>query len=243
MGRDTRPSAMACDPRCRAYTLAAMLPALAHIDAWIFDLDNTLYPASARSVLAHRPADDRVCRRAAGVEPEEAFRIQKTYFHAHGTTLAGLMAEHDVDPAAFLSYVHDIEMDVLEADAPLAAALAKLPGRKLVFTNGDKPYALKVLDRLGLGSHFEAVHDITAMGLVPKPQPSAYAGLCAAFDIDPTRAIFFEDMARNLIPAKAIGMTTVWVDNGSEQGPEAAREHIDYTVHALTPWLTSILEE
>ena len=170
--------------------------------------------------------------------------IQKDYFHAHGTTLAGLMAKHDVDPAAFLAYVHDIEMDVLEEDAPLAAAIAKLPGRKLVFTNGDKPYALKVLDRLGLGGHFEAVHDIHAMGLVPKPQPSAYAGLCQAFDIDPKRAIFFEDMARNLVPAKAIGMTTVWVDNGSEQVPgDAARDHIDYTVHALTPWLTSILEE
>ncbi|WP_267433743.1 pyrimidine 5'-nucleotidase [Sphingomonas sp. GM_Shp_1] len=220
-----------------------MLPALAHIDAWIFDLDNTLYPASA-NLFEH--IDRRMTAFVGdllGLEPAEAFRVQKDYFHAHGTTLAGLMAEHDVDPAAFLAYVHDIEMDVLEADAPLAAAIAKLPGRKLVFTNGDKPYALKVLDRLGLGGHFEAVHDITAMGLVPKPQPSAYAGLCAAFDIDPTRAIFFEDMARNLIPAKAIGMTTVWVDNGSEQGPEAARDHIDYTVHALTPWLTSILEE
>ena len=220
-----------------------MLPALAHIDAWIFDLDNTLYPASA-NLFEH--IDRRMTQFVGdqlGVDPAEAFRVQKEYFHAHGTTLAGLMAEHDVDPAAFLAYVHDIEMDVLEADAPLAAALAKLPGRKLVFTNGDKPYALKVLDRLGLGAHFEAVHDITAMGLVPKPQPSAYAGLCAAFDIDPTRAIFFEDMARNLIPAKAIGMTTVWVDNGSEQGPEGARDHIDYTVHALTPWLTSILEE
>jgi len=220
-----------------------MLPALAHIDAWIFDLDNTLYPASA-NLFEH--IDRRMTAFVGdllGLEPAEAFRVQKDYFHAHGTTLAGLMAEHDVDPAAFLAYVHDIEMDVLEADAPLAAAIAKLPGRKLVFTNGDKPYALKVLDRLGLGGHFEAVHDITAMGLVPKPQPSAYAGLCAAFDIDPSRAIFFEDMARNLIPAKAIGMTTVWVDNGSEQGPEAARDHIDYTVHALTPWLTSILEE
>lgn len=233
----------ACGHGASRLHAAAMLPALAHIDAWIFDLDNTLYPASA-NLFAH--IDRRMTQFVGdllGLDPAEAFRVQKEYFHAHGTTLAGLMAGHDVDPAAFLAYVHDIEMDVLEQDAPLAAALAKLPGRKLVFTNGDKPYALKVLDRLGLGGHFEAVHDITAMGLVPKPQPSAYAGLCAAFNIDPSRAIFFEDMARNLVPAKAIGMTTVWVDNGSEQGPEAARDHIDYTVHALTPWLTSILED
>lgn len=135
-----------------------------------------------------------------------------------------------------------IEMDVLEADAPLAAAIAQLPGRKLVFTNGDKPYALRVLDRLGLGDAFEAVHDIHAMDLVPKPHASAYAGLCAAFAIDPTRAIFFEDMARNLTPAKAIGMTTVWIDNGSEQGPEDARDHIDFTVHDLAPWLQHVME-
>ena len=168
----------ACGHGASRLHAAAMLPALAHIDAWIFDLDNTLYPASA-NLFEH--IDRRMTQFVGdllGVDPAEAFRVQKEYFHAHGTTLAGLMAEHDVDPAAFLAYVHDIEMDVLEADAPLAAALAKLPGRKLVFTNGDKPYALKVLDRLGLGAHFEAVHDITAMGLVPKPQPSAYAG-CA----------------------------------------------------------------
>ena len=220
-----------------------MLPALAHIDAWIFDLDNTLYPASA-NLFTH--IDRRMTQFVGdllGLDPAEAFRVQKEYFHAHGTTLAGLMAKHDVDPAAFLAYVHDIEMDVLEQDAPLAAALAKLPGRKLVFTNGDVPYATRVLDRLGLSDSFAGIHDIHATAYRPKPHASAYAGLCAAWEIDPTTALFAEDMARNLVPAKAIGMTTVWVDNGSEQGPEAARDHIDYTVHALTPWLTSILED
>ena len=152
------------------------------------------------------------------------------------------MAEHQVDPHAFLAYVHDIEMDVLQADAPLVAALARLPGRKLVFTNGDGPYALKVLERLGLGGSFEAVHDIHAMNLRPKPQPEAYAGLCAAFDLDPRESLFVEDMARNLKPAKAIGMTTVWVDNGSEQAPDADRSYIDFHIHALAPWLEQILE-
>ena len=219
-----------------------MLPALAHIDTWIFDLDNTLYPARA-NLFAQ--VDERMTAYVARLLdlPWDAARtLQKDYFHRHGTTLTGLMAEHHVDPHDFLADVHAIEMDVLEADAPLAAAIAQLPGRKLVFTNGDKPYALKVLDRLGLGDAFEAVHDIHAMDLVPKPHASAYAGLCAAFAINPTRAIFFEDMARNLTPAKAIGMTTVWIDNGSEQGPEAARDHIDFTVHDLAPWLQHIME-
>jgi putative hydrolase of the HAD superfamily len=177
------------------------------------------------------------------VDLGEAWRIQKGYFHGHGTTLAGLMAEHDVDPHAFLAYVHDIEMDALEHDAPLVAAIAKLPGRKLVFTNGDKPYALKVLDRLGLGDSFEAVYDIHAMALIPKPQASAYTGLCQTLGVEPTRAVFVEDMARNLKPAKAIGMTTVWIDNGSEQAPtgaDADRSYIDHVIGDLAPWLEEI---
>ncbi len=219
-----------------------MLPALSHVDTWIFDLDNTLYPARANLFAL---IDARMTAFVADllkVDRTEAFRVQKEYFLGHGTTLAGLMAHHDVDPHAFLSYVHDIEMDVLEENAPLAAHLACLPGRKLVFTNGDKPYALKVLDRLGLGASFEAVHDIIAMDLAPKPSASAYAGLCAAYDIDPARALFVEDMARNLKPAKAIGMTTVWVDNGSEQHHDADRDYVDYRTDDLTHWLEHILE-
>lgn len=233
---------VACAGRRRRLDAADMLAALATIDTWIFDLDNTLYPARA-NLFAR--IDDRMTAyvaRRLGLPRDEARVLQKEYFHRHGTTLTGLMADHGVDPHEFLAEVHDVEMDVLEADAPLAAAIAQLPGRKLVFTNGDKPYALKVLDRLGLGESFEAVHDIHAMDLVPKPHPSAYAGLCAAFAIDPARAAFFEDMARNLTPAKTIGMTTVWVDNGSEQGPEPRRDHIDYTVHDLAPWLQHIME-
>ncbi|WP_010183542.1 pyrimidine 5'-nucleotidase [Sphingomonas sp. PAMC 26605] len=210
---------------------------LAHIRTWIFDLDNTLYPSSARLF-------DQIDARMTGfiadklqVDLAEAHRIQKGYFHAHGTTLAGLMAEHDVDPHAFLDHVHDIEMDVLEENAPLAAAIARLPGRKLVFTNADTPYASKVLAKLGLGESFEAIHDVHAMDLIPKPQASAYAGLCAAFELDPATCLFAEDMARNLAPAKAIGMTTLWVDNGSEQTPGADRSFIDFTCADITAWL------
>jgi putative hydrolase of the HAD superfamily len=219
-----------------------MLPRLAPIRNWIFDLDNTLYPASADLFAQVDARMTGFIQDLLGLEHDEARRVQKSYFHNHGTTLSGLMAEHHVDPHAFLAHVHDIEMDVLEHDAPLVAAIAKLPGRKLVFTNGDKPYALKILDRLGLGESFEAIHDIHAMGLMPKPHASAYAGFCAAFDIDPCESLFVDDMARNLAPAKAIGMTTVWVDNGSEQSPGVERAHIDFTVPVLAPWLETILE-
>jgi len=219
-----------------------MLARLDPIRNWIFDLDNTLYPASARlfdqidAKMTAYIADRFDC------DLVEARRIQKGYFHGHGTTLAGLMADHDVDPHEFLGFVHDIEMDVLEENLPLAAAIAKLPGRKIVFTNADMPYAGRVLDRLGLGATFEAVHDIHAMDLKPKPQVSAYAGLCAAFDIDPAESLFVEDMARNLKPAKALGMTTVWVDNGSEQAADMDRSYIDFTTHDIRHWLEGILE-
>ena len=219
-----------------------MLARLDHVRNWIFDLDNTLYPASADLFAQVDQRMTGFIQDLLGLDHDEARRVQKGYFHNHGTTLSGLMTEHHVDPHAFLEHVHDIEMDVLEHDAPLVAAIAKLPGRKLVFTNGDKPYALKILDRLGLGESFEAIHDIHAMDLMPKPHASAYAGLCAAFDIDPRESLFVDDMTRNLAPAKAIGMTTVWVDNGSEQSPGGARDHIDFTVPVLAPWLETILE-
>ncbi|QQV76390.1 pyrimidine 5'-nucleotidase [Sphingomonas aliaeris] len=215
---------------------------LSHIRNWIFDLDNTLYPASARLFDRIDAKMGAYIANRLGVDLIEARRIQKGYFYGHGTTLAGMMADHGVDPHEFLAYVHDIEMDVLEENAPLAAAIAKLPGRKIIFTNADTPYATKVLGRLGLGESFEAIHDIHAMDLAAKPQASAYAGLCAAFDLDPHASLFAEDMARNLKPAKAIGMTTLWVNNGSEQTPDETHEHVDFITDDVTDWLETILE-
>ncbi|OQW44636.1 MAG: HAD family hydrolase [Proteobacteria bacterium SG_bin6] len=220
-----------------------MIAALAHVRNWIFDLDNTLYPAS---VNLFPQIDARIGRYVAdrlGLPIDQAHALQKRYFHEQGTTLAGLMAEHGVDPHDYLGFVHDVEMDVLEHDAPLVAAIARLPGRKLIFTNGDAPYARKVLGKLGLGEAFEAIHDIHATNYVPKPQPQIYRGLCEAYDLDPHASLFVEDMARNLAPAKAIGMTTVWVNNGSEQGPGPAQDYIDYTVTDLARWLHQVMED
>lgn len=219
-----------------------MLARLAFIRNWIFDLDNTLYPASARLFDQIDGRMTAYVGNLLGLDPVAARAVQKGYFHAHGTTLAGLMADHGVDPHEFLADVHDIELDVLDHNAPLAAAIARLPGRKIVFTNGDAPYAARVLARLGLAEAFEAVHDVHAMGYVPKPHPDSYTGLCAALAIDPVASLFAEDMARNLAPAKALGMTTLWVDNGSEQGPGDARGHVDFTTHDITHWLHEILE-
>lgn len=214
--------------------------ALGHIDAWIFDLDNTLYPASCDlfALVDARMTDYIATLKGCG--PEEAYAHQKAYFRAHGTTLAGLIADHGTDPHHFLDHVHDIALDRVGHDERLVAAIARLPGRKLVFTNGDAPYAQRVLDRLGLGDTFEAIHDIHAMNYVPKPAPESYDAMCAAHGIDPTRALFAEDMVRNLKPAKAIGMTTLWIDNGSEQaGGVACPGYVDHATGDLGGWLAA----
>lgn len=221
-----------------------MLAQLRHIRNWIFDLDNTLYPAQANLFALVDVRMREYIMTLLGCDEAEAHRVQKDYFYGHGTTLAGLMADHQVDPHQYLDFVHDIEMDVLERNETLIAGLARLPGRKLIFTNADAPYAARVLGRIGLGESFEAVHDIHATGFRPKPDPHAYQGLCDAYGIDPAESLFVEDLARNLGPAKAIGMTTVWVDNGSEQAPgERDLSYIDYTTTDIGHWLHDIMEE
>ena len=217
------------------------MTSLAHIDSWIFDLDNTLYPASAQLFAQIDTRMGAYIQRLLDLDPVEAHRVQKGFFHSHGMTLPGLMAHHGVDPHEFLADVHAVDIDVVPPHPELAALIARLPGRKFVFTNADAPYAQRVLARLGLSDSFDAMHDIHALGYVPKPQLPAYASLCAAHGIDPQRAVFVEDMARNLVPAKAIGMTTVWIDNGSEQGPDERRDHIDFTITDVASWLTGVV--
>lgn len=221
-----------------------MDPRFAHIRDWIFDLDNCLYPASTGLFSLIDERMGAYIARLVGCGPEEARRIQKAHFHAHGTTLAGLMAEHDVDPHHFLDDVHAIPLDRVTADERLTRGLGRLPGRKFVFTNGDAPYARRVLEAIGVHNQFEWLHDIHASELKPKPDPHGYRLLCDQFGIDPTAAVMVEDMAQNLRPAKALGMTTVWVDNGSERGNhDADPAHIDFTINNVGKWLHDILGE
>jgi putative hydrolase of the HAD superfamily len=220
-----------------------MIPALAHVDTWIFDLDNTLYPASADLFGLIDVRMTAFIERLLGVDPVEARAIQKGYFREHGTTLSGLMRSHGVDPHEFLDYVHDVEMSAIVEDQRLVRAVAALPGRKLIFTNGDATYARRVLARLGLSDSFETIHDIHACAYQPKPFAASYRAMCDTLRIDPARALFVEDMARNLVPAKALGMTTVWVNNGSEDGDRGVdRTAIDYEIREIGEWLDEILE-
>ena len=215
-----------------------------HIRDWIFDLDNCLYPASAGLFSLIDERMGAYIERLLGCDPAEAKRVQKAHFHEHGTTLAGLMKEHRIDPHEFLEDVHDIPLDRIGRDERLGRALGRLPGRKFVFTNGDAPYARRVLEAIGVHGQFDELHDIHASELRPKPDPHGYELLCERFGIDPTHALLVDDMAQNLKPAKQLGMTTVWVDNGSEHGSHGAEDRfIDYRIGSVAEWLESILGE
>jgi putative hydrolase of the HAD superfamily len=219
-----------------------MDPRFAHIRDWIFDLDNCLYPASSGLFSLIDERMGAYIQRLLNLDAEEARRVQKHHFHTHGTTLAGLMKEHEVDPHDFLEDVHDIPLDRVNCDERLGRLLPRLPGRRFVFTNGDAPYARRVLEAIGVHNHFEDLHDIHASGYRAKPDPHGYALLCERFGIDPKHALLADDMVKNLAPAKALGMTTIWVDNGSEQ---AGRDYddavVDMRVSDVGDWLESIL--
>jgi len=221
-----------------------MDPRFHHIRDWIFDLDNCLYPASTGLFSLIDERMGAYIERLLGCDPDEAKRVQKAHFHEHGTTLAGLMKHHAVDPHDFLEDVHSIPLDRVARNEPLGQSLARLPGRKFVFTNGDAPYARRVLAAIGVDSHFDELHDIHASELKPKPDPHGYALLCERFGIDPKHALLTDDMVQNLAPAKALGMTTVWVDNGSERGSHGFGEGVvDHRITDVAEWLEAILGE
>jgi putative hydrolase of the HAD superfamily len=211
------------------------------IQTWLFDLDNTLYPAA--SGLFHQ-IDRRMGQFIAahlGVDALAARTRQKQLFRQHGTTLRGMMVEYGIAPQPYLDYVHDIDFSVLAAAPDLNAALARLPGRKLVFTNASVPYAQRVLDRLGIAGHFEAVFDIVAADFLPKPDARPYRQICARYGVDPTSAAMVEDMAVNLAPAHALGMGTVWVRPEPDLAPpDDSATYIHHTTDDLAGWLAGL---
>ncbi|MEE9434512.1 MAG: pyrimidine 5'-nucleotidase [Sphingorhabdus sp.] len=213
------------------------------IENWVFDLDNTLYPPECGLYQYMDARIRRFVARALGLPEDEAHRVQKGYFRSHGTTLAGMMADHDTDPYEYLEDVHQFPLEKLGSAPRLAGRIAALPGRKIIFTNADAPYARRALAALELDNIFEIIVDIHACNYSPKPSESAYDTLLDLTGINPARTIFFEDMARNLAPAKARGMTTVWINNGSELGDLAdGFGHVDHQTDNLAAYLDDAIE-
>lgn len=233
----TPPEALGCA------SADAPLSSLREAEAWIFDLDNTLYPAS---VQLFQQIDLRMRSYIAdflNLGLDEAFTLQKQYFAEYGTSMRGLMDLHGMDPTPFLAHVHDIDLSVLDPAPALDRALAALPGRKLVFTNASTAHAGSVLRQLGIEHHFSHVFDIIQADYRPKPEAEVYRRMLDVHAIQPRTAVMVEDMARNLVPAAALGMTTVWVRTGSEWAAVGADAgHIHYVVDDLIPWLTAVAE-
>jgi putative hydrolase of the HAD superfamily len=219
--------------------------AFTDVDTWVFDLDNTLYP---HHVNLWQQVDARIGEFIGNylkISPQQARVIQKDYYLRYGTSMRGMMTEHGVRADDYLAYVHRIDHSPLQPNPALGAAIAKLPGRKLILTNGSTDHAGAVLDRLGIGSHFEAVFDIIAAELEPKPAPQTYQKFLGLHDVDPKNAAMFEDLARNLVVPHELGMTTVLVvPDGSQEVVREAWEleghdadHVDHVTDDLTGFL------
>lgn len=218
-----------------------MRDSLETIETWIFDLDNTLYPASADLFPQISARMGAFIAARFELDAPAATALQKQLFRTHGTTLRGLMVEHKVDPHEFMDYVHNIDLSGLARDQRLAAALAALPGRKLIFTNGSRRHAARIVAHLGLPDAFAGIFDIADAGFVPKPGPEAYYGLIERFGIDPRRAAMVEDMAVNLQPAAILGMITVLVETVNDWArPAPDADWIDHRTDDLAAWLAGV---
>jgi putative hydrolase of the HAD superfamily len=221
------------------------------VETWVFDLDNTLYPHHVN--LWHQ-VDERIrdyIMEFLKIGREEAFRLQKDYYRRYGTTMRGLMEEHGLQPDEFLEMVHQIDHSPLTPNPALGTAIAELPGRKLILTNGTRAHADAVMHRLEIAEHFDDIFDIRAADLEPKPRPKVYERFLARHNVDPKRAVIFEDLARNLEVPHALGMITVLVvPKGAgvvlrEDWELAGRDapHVDHVTDDLTGFLREIKKQ
>ncbi len=206
-----------------------------HVEAWVFDLDNTLYPPAARLFDQIEVRMTAYVMETLGVPRAEADRLRAEYWRLYGTTLAGLMHEHDIDPAPYLVDVHDIALDHLEPDPALRSAIEALPGQRIVYTNGSAPYAERVLAARGLSGAFDAVFGVEHAGYRPKPERAAFETVFAAARITPARAAMFEDDPRNLAAPHAMGMRTVHVAPVPDPAP-----HIEHHTDDLAGFLARL---
>ncbi|MBV9220068.1 MAG: pyrimidine 5'-nucleotidase [Methylobacteriaceae bacterium] len=219
-----------------------------HIETWVFDLDNTLYPPDSDLWPKIDARITLFLAKLFGLDGMSSRALQKYYYQRYGTTLRGLMDEHAISPEEFLAFVHDIDRSSLKPNHSLAGAIAALPGRKLIFTNGSREHALRTAQGLGLDKMFEDIFDIVASDLVPKPDPATYDRFFDKHGVNPKRAAMFEDIARNLIVPHARGMTTTLVVPKAGQvdyreaidGARDRQRHIDFVTSDLEGFLEGL---
>ena len=213
------------------------------IKTWIFDLDNTLYSADSGIFQQVHTLMGNFVSKHLNLELTEAKNLQRKYYKLHGTTLRGMMDNHGVDPDHFLSEVHKLDYSIVGPNKELNYELEKLVGRKIIYTNANRQHANDVLKRLELTHMFEEIFDIKDANYIPKPELSPYQQIIKDYSIEPSTAAMFDDIAKNLVPAKNVGFTSVWIDAGYENFSDDianSREYLDFETKNIQKFLNKV---
>ena len=215
------------------------------INTWIFDLDNTLYSADSGIFQQVHKLMGEFISKNLKINIEEAKKLQSKYYKQHGTTLRGMMDNHGTDPDYFLDEVHKLDYSIVGSNKILNEELNKLKGRKIIYTNANKQHVLDVLEKINLTNFFDEIYDIKMADYIPKPEISPYEKIIDLFDIEANKSAMFDDIAKNLVPAKKVGFTPVWVDAGYENFSDdiaASKEYLDFQTRDLSLFLKDVNE-
>ncbi len=215
------------------------------INTWIFDLDNTLYSADSGIFQQVHKLMGEFISNNLNMDMTEAKKLQTKYYKQHGTTLRGLMDNHGIDPDHFLDEVHRLDYSIVDSNKMLNQELQKLEGRKIIYTNANKKHVIDVLDRIDLTDFFDEIFDIKMANYIPKPELKPYEQIIDLFNINPGTSAMFDDIAKNLVPAKKVNFTSVWIDAGYENfsdDVEASKEYLDFQTRDLSLFLKDVNE-
>ena len=215
------------------------------INTWIFDLDNTLYSADSGIFQQVHKLMGEFISKNLKMDIVEAKKLQSKYYKQHGTTLRGLMDNHGVEPDYFLDEVHKLDYSIVGPDEILNKELEKIQGRKIIYTNANKKHVVDVLERINLANFFDEIFDIKMANYIPKPELKPYEQIINLFNIKPESSAMFDDIAKNLVPAKKVNFTSVWIDAGYENFSDdikASREYLDFSTRDLSLFLKDVNE-
>ncbi len=213
------------------------------INTWIFDLDNTLYSADSGIFQQVHKLMGEFISKNLNMDMSDAKKLQAKYYKQHGTTLKGLMDNHGIDPDYFLDEVHGLDYSIVGSNKKLNQELHKLEGRKIIYTNANKKHVIDVLDRIDLTDFFDEIFDIKMANYIPKPELKPYEQIINLFDIDPNKSAMFDDIAKNLVPAKKVNFTSIWIDAGYENFTDdiqASKKYLDYETRDLSLFLKDV---
>ncbi len=213
------------------------------IDTWIFDLDNTLYSADSGIFQQVHQLMGKFIQEFLNIDLQKAKEIQKKYYKEHGTTLRGMMDNYGVDPDHFLEEVHKLDYSIVSSNDKLNEELKKLKGKKIIYTNANMAHTLNVLERIKLSNFFDEIFDIKMANYIPKPEIKPYEQIIKDFDLNPSTSAMFDDIAKNLVPAKKVGFTSIWIDAGYENFSDdikSSNKYLDFETNDLCIFLEKV---